>query len=159
MNFLARCYFTMIGIANWLQSILLLLFRLEWGYQFYASGQGKLEHHAKIVEFFTSLNIPFPDLNAWFVGGVEMIGGALLFLGLAGRPVGLILTINMIVAYLSVDDDRATVLNIIKEPDKFLQADPFFFLLTSALVLAFGAGIFSVDAILARTVFNKYNVR
>jgi putative oxidoreductase len=149
----------LIGIANWLQSILLLIFRLTWGWQFFTTGQGKLQNHAKVVEFFTSLNIPFPDLNAWFVGGVETVGGVLLLAGLASRPVGLILTINMIVAYLSVDDDRAKVFNVLKEPDKFLQADPFFFLLTAALVLAFGAGIFSVDAILARTVFSKYNVR
>ncbi len=159
MDFLTRCYFTLVGAANWLQAVILLIFRLQWGYQFYTTGEGKLNNHAKIVEYFTSLNIPYPDLNAWFVGGVEMVGGALLIAGLASRPVGLILTINMIVAYLAVDEDRAKVFNIIKEPDKFLQADPFFFLLTAALVLAFGAGIFSVDAILARTVFKKYDVR
>ena len=159
MDFLARLYFTLINSANWLQSLLLLLFRLEWGYQFYATGQGKLDKHAQVVEFFSSLNIPFPDANAWFVGGVETVGGALLLLGLATRPVGLILTVNMIVAYLAVDEDQAKVLNILYEPDKFLQADPFFFLLTSALVLAFGAGIFSIDAILARTVFKKYVVK
>lgn len=148
----------LVHSGNWLQSLLLLIFRLNWGWQFYTTGQGKLENHAKVAEFFTSLNIPFPDANAWFVGGVEMIGGILLLLGFASRPVGLILAVNMIVAYLSVDDDRAKVLNILKEPDKFLQADPFFFMLTALLVLAFGAGIFSVDAILARTVFKKYNV-
>ncbi len=93
------------------------------------------------------------------VGGLELAGGVLLMAGLASRPVGLLLTVNMIVAYLSVEDDRMKVLNMVTKPEDFLQADPFFFLLTSLLVLAFGAGIFSVDAILARTVFSKYNVR
>ena len=88
-----------------------------------------------------------------------MVGGALLIAGLASRPVGLVLAVNMIVAYLSVEDDRMKVLNIFTKPEDFLQADPIFFLLTAILVLAFGAGIFSVDAILARTAFSKYNVR
>jgi putative oxidoreductase len=159
LDFLAKLYYYLINSANWLQSLLLLVFRLEWGYQFFTTGQGKLQNHPKVVEFFTNLNIPFPDANAWFVGGVETIGGALLLVGLASRPVALVLTVNMIVAYMSVADDRATVFNILQDPSKFLQADPFFFLLTSALVLAFGAGIFSVDAILARTVFKRYVVK
>jgi len=159
LDLLSRAYFSLVAVSNWLQGVVLLVFRLTWGWQFFTTGQGKLQNHEKVVAFFTSLNIPFPDQNAWMVGGVEMVGGALLIAGLASRPVGLVLAVNMIVAYLSVEDDRMKVLNIFTKPEDFLQADPFFFLLTAILVLAFGAGIFSVDAILARTAFSKYNVR
>jgi putative oxidoreductase len=159
LDFLTRGYFFLVSASNWLQGLVLLIFRLTWGWQFFLTGQGKIEHHAKTAEFFSGLNIPFPDQNAWMVGGLELAGGVLLMAGLASRPVGLLLTVNMIVAYLSVEDDRMKVLNMVTKPEDFLQADPFFFLLTSLLVLAFGAGIFSVDAILARTVFSKYNVR
>ncbi len=76
-------------------------------------------------------------------------------LGLGARPVGLILAINMIVAYLSVADDKAKVLNFVKDQDSFFHADPFFFLLTALLAFAFGAGPLSLDALIARLLKKK----
>ena len=108
-------------------------------------------NHATVVEFFSGLGIPAPELNAWFVGGLECFGGLLLLIGLCSRPIALMMTVNMIVAYLSVEEDRAKVLAIFTDPQPFLSADPFFFLLMSALVLAFGPGRLSVDAYLQPT--------
>lgn len=150
-----RGYRLLITAGNLLQPVLLLIFRLSWGWRFFVSGKGKLINHSDIVDFFTSLNIPFPDPTAWFVAGLECIGGILLILGLASRPVGVLLTVNMIIAYLSVADDRAKVFNLFRDPDAFLQADPFFFLLTATLVFAFGPGTLSVDYLLAKFVFGK----
>ena len=140
-NFFAK-YF------SYLQPLILLAFRLNWGWEFFQSGKGKLENHEKVLGFFTSLGIPMPGINAWFVGGLECFGGLLLFVGLLSRPIAFLLAGNMLVAYLSVADDRATLLNIFVDRDPFLEAAPFFFLLTSVLVLAFGPGIFSVDHLL-----------
>lgn len=134
---------------------LLLVFRLHWGLEFIGTGMGKLEHHDKTVAFFTSIGVPLPELNAWFVGCGELGGGALLILGLAGRPVGAFLTVMMTVAYLSVADDRVKVLNIFSDPGPFLSADPFFFLLTALMVLAFGPGKISADYLIGRYVFKK----
>lgn len=150
-----RLYMLLVKAGNLLQPVILLVFRLTWGWQFFISGKGKLLNHPDIVDFFKELGIPFPDLNAWFVAGLECVGGVLLILGLCSRPIGALLTINMIVAYLSVADDRAKVLNIFKDLDPFLQADPFFFLLTAVLIFAFGPGVFSVDYLLKKTVFKK----
>lgn len=69
----------------------------------------------------------------------------LLFLGLFSRLIAFPLTVNMIVAYLTAD--RAKVLHIFSEPEKFLAADPFFFLLVSVVVLAFGPGYFALDSL------------
>ncbi|MBX7143517.1 MAG: DoxX family protein [Oligoflexia bacterium] len=137
------------------QPVLLLLFRLQWGWQFYLSGKGKLLNHATTTEFFTGLGIPMPELNAWFVGGVECVGGLLLLVGLCSRPVGAILSVNMIVAYLSVDSDREKFFAIFSDPSGFIGADPFFFLVLALLMLAFGAGAISLDALLQRTAFRK----
>jgi uncharacterized membrane protein YphA (DoxX/SURF4 family) len=52
----------------------------------------------------------------------------------------------MIVAYLTADFE--TVSGIFSDPDKFVKADPFPFLLTALIVFAFGPGRFSVDALL-----------
>ena len=137
---LARC-------GRVLQPFILLTFRIHWGWAFYVTGKGKLLNHSDIVGFFTSLGIPFPELNAWFVGGVECFGGLLLLIGLASRPVAFVLSINMLVAYLSVPYDRAKLFGIFQDAEPFLSADPFFFLLAAVLVLAFGPGIFSLDAL------------
>ncbi len=133
-----------------LQQLVLLVFRLTWGWQFFQIGLGKLQNHERVVGFFTSLGIPAPAFHAWFVGGVECIGGLLLVLGLFSRPTAFILTINMTVAYLSVAEDRAAFLGVFNALDPFLTAAPFFFLLTSVIVLAFGPGRLSIDAWLAR---------
>ena len=154
-NLLEMAYRLLIRAGDLLQPLILLIFRLNWGWQFFVSGHGKLLNHADIVSFFTDLHIPFPDLNAWFVAGLECVGGLLLLAGLMSRPIAFLLTANMAVAYLSVADDRAKVFNVFKDQDPFLQADPFFFLLTSVLVLAFGPGRFSVDYLLGKFVFNK----
>lgn len=145
-----KVYNLLIKASNVFQILLLLFFRLNWGWQFFITGKGKLTDHQSIVEFFTSLNLPAPEFTAWFVGGVECVGGILLMIGLATRPVGLILAVNMIVAYLSVEDDRQTVLNFFKDQQSFFAADPFFFLLTALLAFAFGAGLLSLDALIGR---------
>jgi putative oxidoreductase len=138
------------SFGNFLQVPILLFFRLNWGLQFFQTGQGKLINHGKIVEFFSSLNLPMPDATAWFVGGVECVGGLLLLVGLLTRPVGLVLTINMIVAYLSVEDDRNTIFNFFKDQDPFFKADPLFYLLASLLCFSFGGGPLSLDTLLKK---------
>jgi putative oxidoreductase len=139
-----------------MQIAILLFFRLNWGWQYFTTGRGKLLDHAPVVDFFTTLHLPFPDATAWFVGGVECVGGILLLLGLAARPTGFILAINMIVAYLSVESDRKKVLEFFTDQDPFFAADPFFFLLTALLALAFGAGPVSLDALIHKFAFKKY---
>lgn len=152
---LAKPYGWLILAGNFLQPVILLIFRLTWGWQFFVTGKGKLMHHEKVAEFFGSLGIPMPDLNAWFVAGLECVGGLLLIAGLGTRLIGFLLAGNMAVAYLAVEDDRAKVFNVFNDVDAFTHADPFFFLLTAVLVFVFGPGIFSADHLLNRYVFAK----
>jgi putative oxidoreductase len=130
--------------------LVLLVLRLVWGWQFLTTGLGKLQNHARVTEFFTSLGIPAPGANAWFVGGLEMVGGALLLLGLFSRPVALLLTGNMLVAYLTAD--RPAFLGVFHDLDAFLRADPFWFLFVSVVVLTLGPGGISLDRLLTRTL-------
>ena len=130
------------------QSIFLLLIRLYWGWGFFQTGKGKLSNIAQPTEFFQSLGIPFPHAQAILVGTTECIGGLLLLLGLLSRLASIPLTILLIVAYLTAD--IAVVKNILGDPDKFLAADEFLFLLVVLLVLLFGPGKFSLDWLIAR---------
>ena len=136
-----------------LGDVVLLVLRLVWGWQFLTTGLGKLENHTRVTEFFTSLGIPLPGLNAWFVGGLEMVGGALLLLGLFSRPIALLLTGNMLVAYLTAD--RPALLGVLHDLDAFLRADPFWFLFVSVVVLTLGPGAISLDRLLAKTAGDR----
>jgi hypothetical protein len=54
----------------------------------------------------------------------------------------------MIVAYITAD--REALLSMISNPEKFIAAAPVRFLLASLIVLVFGAGKVSADALFAR---------
>jgi putative oxidoreductase len=141
-------YALFLKVANSLQSPLLLLIRVYWGWQFWQSGWGKLSNMSRTVEYFASLGIPAPSLNAHFVALLEAGGGILLILGLASRLIALPLTIDMIVAYVTAD--REALGSIFSEPDKFYNASPFTFLLASLIILIFGPGLFSLDTLIRR---------
>ena len=136
-----------------LRSPFLSAVRLYWGWQFAQTGWGKLQHLDKITAFFTSLNIPAPAFNAHFVSGLEFVGGFLLIVGLGSRITALLLTGNMLVAYWTAD--REALFSIVSDPGKFYVADPYTFLFASIMILVFGAGVVSLDALLARRLDAK----
>ena len=144
----ARYYRRLIGGFNSLQSPLLLLVRLYWGWQFWQAGWGKLQDISKPIGFFTQLGIPFPVFNAWLVSLLECFGGILLFVGLASRLISIPLVIDMTVAYLTAD--REALKSIFSEPGKFYGADPYTFWFAALLILVFGPGSFSVDWLIRR---------
>src|ERR1700746_3405255 len=96
-------YTTLANTADRLQSPLLLAVRLYWGWQFFQTGWGKLQDIPKVVDFFTSLGLPFPNVTAYLVGESECVGGILLFLGLGSRFISLPLLADMVGAYLTAD--------------------------------------------------------
>lgn len=148
MKMLARLYLKCAYWASMLKSPFLLVVRLYWGWQLIQSGWGKLHHLDRVSEFFSSLNLPAPGVTAHFVSGLELIGGIALVLGVATRLFGLMLTVNMLVAYWTADRDALTA--FFSDPGKFYNADPYTFLFAALMVLIFGAGLFSIDALLER---------
>lgn len=133
-------------LGGWLQPILLLVVRGWWGWSFFLTGKGKLVNLEKTTEFFGSLNLPLPKVNAILAGATECGGGLLLLLGLGSRLVSVPLTFTMLVAYATAD--KEAVAAIFSDPDKFTGAAPFLFLFASVIVFAFGPGKLSLDAAL-----------
>jgi putative oxidoreductase len=148
MSQLLQAYRRVISAFSSLQSAMLLAVRLYWGFQFAQTGWGKLHNLPKITAYFASLNIPFPGFNAPFIGMLEFAGGILLMLGLFSRPIAFLLACNMFVAYWA--GDHEALVSIFSDPGKFYVADPYTFLFASLMVLIFGAGLYSVDTLIAR---------
>jgi putative oxidoreductase len=135
------------GLFSYLQSPFLLFVRLYWGWQLAQSGWGKLHHLSNVGEYFATLGLPMPAQMAVFIACVEFFGGIFLALGLASRITGLVLTVNLTMAY--VVGDREALLSFFSDPDKFIAAAPFAFLIVSLIVLIFGAGKVSADTAVA----------
>jgi putative oxidoreductase len=146
MSILSKLRSLLAKIGGLLQSPLLLVIRLYWGWQFVQTGKGKLLHLEKTASFFASLNIPAPKLNAIMAASTETVGGLLLLLGLFSRFASPALISVMCVAYATAD--REALLGVFTNPDKFLGADPFLFLFASVIIFAFGPGRISLDALL-----------
>ena len=144
-------YRWIIQIGSLLQSPFLLAVRLCWGIQFFMTGLGKLMHIQKVIDFFTGIPIVFPAFNAYLVGCTEMMGGALLTIGLASRLVSIPLAFTLVVAYLTTEQDALKKLYTFTDIDPFLTAAPFLFLFACLIVLVFGPGLFSVDYLIGRS--------
>jgi len=137
-------FFTLVSYSK---SPFLLLVRLYWGWQLAQSGWGKLHHLSSVGEYFATLGLPMPAQMAVFIACVEFFGGIFLALGLASRMTGLVLTLNLTMAYLI--GDREALLSFFSDPDKFTAAAPFPFLVVALVVLIFGAGRISADTAIA----------
>jgi len=141
-----KVYGWFVCAASACQSPFLLAVRLYWGWQFWQAGWGKVTNIPHVTEYFTSLGVPAPALNAYFISWLEVVGGILLALGLFSRLIAFPLTIDMIVAY--VVGDREALGSIFSNPDKFYAAAPYTFLFASLLILFFGPGKLSLDSLI-----------
>jgi hypothetical protein len=68
--------------ATWLPT---LLIRLFVGYLFFVTGVAKVQNLGAMAERFTEWGIPFPAFSAALSGYTELIGGALVVVGLLTR--------------------------------------------------------------------------
>lgn len=132
------------------QAPLLLVIRLYWGYQFAIAGYGKFLDLEKVTSFFTSLGIPFPDINAICVAGVEFGCGLLLLIGLFSRLAAIPLIVVMSVAYLTTEQAALEALFFAFDPSLFFQATPFLFSYASLVVFCFGPGKISCDYLIQK---------
>jgi putative oxidoreductase len=146
-------YRLLVSWLNHLQSPFLLLLRIYFFWQLFQTGQGKLTNLGKVSDYFASLGIPLPGVSATITGLFETFGSLLLIVGLASRLTAIPITVVMIVAYLTGDFEAVT--KFFSDPDKFVKADPFPFLFTALIILVFGPGTFSLDALIARLMGQK----
>jgi putative oxidoreductase len=148
MKLITKVHGLLVSVGTFLRSPVLLVIRLYWGWQFFLTGRGKLEHLDKTTSFFASLGIPAPHLNAIMASCTECSCGLLLLAGLFSRFASLALICVMSVAYCTAERD--TLVTIFSDPDKFTGADPFLFLYAAVLVFCFGPGKIALDTLVFR---------
>lgn len=93
------------SVTDWLSNfkdVPLLFFRLILAYGFWGTAILKWKNIENVAEWFGSLGIPMPTLNAYLAASTEMAGVVLLTLGLATRIISIPLIVVMLVAIATV---------------------------------------------------------
>ena len=121
-----------------------LLMRLFFGYFWLETGWAKLHNLAGFTERFVGWGIPFPAFSAAVSAWTELIGGALIMLGLFTRLTMVPMTINMVVAIAVV------AINDVHSFDEFVELSEILYILIFFWLMVAGPGPVSIDAWLAR---------
>ena len=150
MDFIKKFYSLVISFGNSLQSFILAGIRLYWGCSFLHTGWQKLHNIDPVADFFSSLGVPFPLFNAYLTGFIETVGGFCLLIGFASRLVSIPLICVLSVALFTAHYDA--LVNAFSDPQNLIEQLPFNYLLATILILAFGPGKFSLDALVKKSV-------
>lgn len=136
-----------------LQGLVLLALRAIYGGFFVQTGWGKLSHLERTTAFFAELGLPLPQVMAIQAGTTELVGGLLLAAGLGGRFAAAALTGVMVVALATAHAGDG-----FQSLEAFTEQAPYPFLVACLVILAFGAGRFSLDAILGKRLAKNLRI-
>src|ERR1700727_3204379 len=103
MDWKRLAQFALLGSSD-LEQYAILLVRVSLGLFFAISGASKLFVAGgtnPVYETLVKAKVPFPGQTAYFVAGVELVGGSLVTLGFLSSPACVALLIDMIVATLT----------------------------------------------------------
>jgi putative oxidoreductase len=126
-----------------------LLIRLTLAYGFLNPAIMKWKDIHAIADWFSSLGIPVPLLNAYVVAVTEAAGVVLLALGLAIRFISIPLMITMLVAIRTVHWSNGF------EAGANGYEIPLYYLLMLFTLFIFGAGRISLDNVLCKVINHK----
>jgi putative oxidoreductase len=136
-----------------LEQYAILLVRVAIGVFFAISGANKLFVAGGIKPVYDTLvqaKVPFPRMTAYYVSGVELVGGSLLAVGFLSSAACAALLIDMIVATLTTAISTLPKgLSPINWLDDFLYLPEVLYVLFFIWLLCAGPGKFSVDYWLA----------
>lgn len=132
-------YKSIVPLLEKLRSLSLLFLRLILAYGFYEPAKMKWSDIDSVAEWFVSMGIPLPMLQAYLAASTEALGVLLLTLGLGTRLISIPLMIVMIVAIVKVH-----------LPHGFSSGDngfeiPLYYMLMLFVLMTHGAGKLSAD--------------
>ncbi|MBK9283099.1 MAG: DoxX family protein [Sphingobacteriaceae bacterium] len=141
----------MIKLINQFQSlaqksgdISLFLLRILLAYGFWEPAKMKWDDIQSVADWFESLGIFAPKLNAYMAASTEMLGVFLLALGLGSRFIAIPLIVVMLVAIKTVHWENG-----------FLASDngfeiPLYYLSMLLILFSFGSGKLSLDFVIQK---------
>jgi putative oxidoreductase len=144
--------FALLGSSD-LEQYALLLVRVSIGLFFAISGANKLfvaGGTKPVYDTLVKAKVPFPHLMAYFVSGVEFVGGCLLTVGFLSSLASAVLLVDMVVATLT--EAISTLpkgLSPLSWLDDFLYLPEVLYVLFFIWLICSGPGKFSVDYWLA----------
>jgi putative oxidoreductase len=118
-----------------------LFFAISGGHKLFVTGGTK-----PVYDTLVQAKIPFPHAMAYFVSGVEFIGGSLVAVGLLSSAASMALLIDMIVATMTTA--TATLpkgLSPLSWLDDFLYLPEVLYVLFFIWLICAGPGKFSID--------------
>jgi putative oxidoreductase len=144
--------FALLGSST-LEQYAILLVRVSIGLFFAISGANKLfvaGGTKPVYDTLVKAKVPFPQLTAYFVSGVEFVGGSLVAVGFLSSPACATLMIDMIVATLtSALSTLPKRLSPLSWLDDLLYLPEVLYVLFFFWLICSGPGRFSVDHWLA----------
>jgi putative oxidoreductase len=141
-----QMYQKMTGKLSNLQDLPLFFFRLILAVGFFTPAMMKWKNIGGIAEWFGSMGIPMPTLNAYLAASTEMAAVILLPLGFATRFISIPLMITMVVAIVTVH-----IGNGFNAGDNGYEIPLYYMLMLLALLIS-GAGKFSLDHLILRRI-------
>jgi len=144
--------FALLGSSD-LEQYAILLVRVSIGLFFAISGANKLFAAGGTKPVYDTLvqaKVPLPRVMAYFVSGVEFVGGSLVAVGFLSSPASGVLMIDMIVA--TVTSSLSTLpkgLSPLSWFDDVLYLPEVLYVLFFVWLICSGPGMFSVDYWLA----------
>jgi len=145
--YLKNIYLEFSHLSEYLKSFSLLFARLLIAYGFYEPAMMKWQDINSVAEWFGSMGIPLPTLNAYMAASTEIAGVVLLTLGLFTRLISIPLIVVMIVAIVTVH-----LGNGFSAGDNGFEI-PLYYMTFLFIFFSHGAGKFSLD----RVIFGEKN--
>jgi putative oxidoreductase len=141
-----QMYRKVTGKLSNLQDLPLFFFRLILAIGFFTPAMMKWKNIGGIAEWFGSMGIPMPTINAYLAASTEMAAVILLPLGLATRLISIPLMITMVVAIVTVH-----IGNGFNAGDNGYEIPLYYMLMLLSLLIS-GAGKFSLDHIILQRI-------
>ncbi len=134
---------------SFLKDLPLLFMRLVLAYGFWGPAMMKWNNMNAIADWFDSMGIPFPTVNAYLSATTEITGVFLLLLGIGTRIISIPLMVVMLVAIFSVH-----IHNGFEAGNNGFEI-PLYYLIMLFALLVYGPGRYSLEGLLKRATKNS----